>query len=114
MRKKFGRLCLTLGLALLPLTAYADSQASLSNPLGVDDPKLFIARMLRYALGFLGILGLVMILYGGFLLLTSGGNADIVKKAKSTIIYAAIGIAVVIGSWEILAFILSTINQVAK
>jgi hypothetical protein len=114
MRKKLGKILLVVGSVLMPLTALADTSTELSNPLGVNDPKLFIARILRYALGFLGILGLVMILYGGFLLLTSGGNADIVKKAKSTIIYAALGIAIVIGSWQILSFILRTLNSVAK
>ena len=111
MKKLIGRTLLTLGFILFPFTAFA---VELSNPLGINDPKLFIARILRYALGFLGIMALVMILYGGFLMLTSGGNADMIKKAKSTIIWAALGILIIIGSWQILSFIFNTIGQVAK
>ncbi|RJO59372.1 hypothetical protein C4546_02420 [Candidatus Parcubacteria bacterium] len=112
MKKKLGKILISTGAALWPLAAMADTATELSNPLSINDPKLFIARLLRYALGFLGIVGLIMILYGGFLMLTSAGNADTIKKAKSTIIWAAVGIAVVIGSWQILSYIFSAISQV--
>lgn len=114
MRKTLGTILLTTGLWLLPLHAFADSDPQLTNPLGVDDPKLFIVRILRYALGFLGVVSLIMIIYGGFLMLTSGGNADTVKKAKSTIIWAAAGIAIILISWQILRFVLDAINKVSN
>jgi len=112
--RRFGSLLLTVGLWLVPLVAFADSDPQLSNPLGVSDPKVFIVRVLRYALGLLGVIALIMILYGGFLMLTSAGNADTIKKAKATIIWASVGIAVILGSWQILRFIFETVNQVAK
>jgi hypothetical protein len=114
MRHKLGSLLLATGIWLLPFAAYADETVELTNPLGIDDPKLLVFRILRYSLGFLGILALVMIIYGGFLMLTSGGNADMIKKAKGTIIWASVGIAIVLGSWQILQFIFSTINVVSK
>lgn len=114
MRRRIGSLLLTTGTILLPLAAYADDTVELTNPLGVSDPKVLIFRILRYSLGFLGILALVMIIYGGFLMLTSGGNADMIKKAKGTIIWASVGIAIVLGSWQILSFIFSTINIVSQ
>lgn len=40
------------------------------------------------------ILAIAMILWSGFLFLTAGGNEDTLKKAKSVLIYALIGIAV--------------------
>lgn len=40
------------------------------------------------------ILAVVMILWSGFLFLTAGGNEDTLKKAKSVLIYALIGLAV--------------------
>jgi hypothetical protein len=116
MRRTIGSLLLAAGTALLPLVAFAadDGAVELTNPLGVNDPKLLVLRILRYSLGFLGILALVMIIYGGFLMLTSGGNADIIKKAKGTIIWASVGIAIVLSSWQILQFIFSTINTVSN
>lgn len=114
MRHTLGKILLTVGLWLFPLQAFADSDPQLTNPLGVDDPKLFIVRILRYALGLLGVFALVMIIYGGFLMLTSGGNADTIKKAKSTIIWASAGMVVILLSWQILLFIFNTVNEVAN
>jgi len=116
MQRKIGSFLLATGTLLLPLVAFAadDGSVELTNPLGVNDPKLLVFRILRYSLGFLGILALVMIIYGGFLMLTSGGNADMIKKAKSTIIWASVGIAIVLSSWQILQFIFSTINTVSN
>ncbi|MFA6042906.1 MAG: pilin [Patescibacteria group bacterium] len=95
----------------LPLTTRA---AELTNPLGVDDAKEFVVRVLRYSLGLLGVVALIMILYGGFLMLTSAGSADQIKKAKGTIIWAAVGIAVILLSWTILQYIFQTLNEVAS
>lgn len=115
-QRRIGALLLTVGSWLLPLSVFAadDGTVELTNPLGVNDPKVLVYRILKYSLGFLGILALVMIIYGGFLMLTSGGNADMVKKAKSTIIWASVGIVIVLGSWQILQFIFSTFNIVAR
>ena len=112
--RRLGILLTTVGLWMLPLAVFADSDPQLTNPLGVDDPKIFIVRLLRYSLGFLGVVALIMIIYGGFLMLTSGGNADAIKKAKCTIIWAAAGMAVILASWQILRFVFETVNQVTK
>ncbi|MEK7631429.1 MAG: hypothetical protein AAB445_00985 [Patescibacteria group bacterium] len=114
MRKSIASALITLGTLGLPLVAFADSDPQLTNPLGINDPKLLIVRVLRYALGLLGVVSLIMIIYGGFLMLTSGGNADTLKKAKGTIVWAAAGMAVILGSWQILRFIFDTVNEVAK
>ena len=42
---------------------------------------------------------LVMTLYGAFNLLTHGSNPEIIKKAYSTIVFAVIGLFIVIASF---------------
>lgn len=112
--RKIPKILIAVGSALLPLTAYAGSGVTLTNPLGVDDAKLLILRILRYSLGLLGIAGLIMIIYGGFLMLTSAGNADTIKKAKGTILWAAAGIAIILLSWSIIQYIFKTLNIVSN
>ncbi len=115
MRRTVGKILLTVGTWLFPLTAFADGgNVELSNPLGENDVRVILVRILRYSLGLIGIVALIMIIYGGFLMLTSGGNADTIKKAKSTIVWAAAGVAIVLGSWQILRFIFETVNEVTK
>lgn len=43
-----------------------------------------------------GLLAGIFIVVGAFKLITSGGNKDSVKSARNTIIYAAVGLAVII------------------
>ena len=41
-----------------------------------DDVRVVIARIIRVALGFLGTLAVVLLLYGGYLWMTAGGNEE--------------------------------------
>lgn len=43
-----------------------------------------------------GIVSVVMIIVGGFKFITSGGNSDGTKSARNTIIYALVGLVVVL------------------
>lgn len=43
-----------------------------------------------------GVACVVMIIYGAFRIVTSGGNSDTVKSGRSTIIYALVGLILVL------------------
>jgi uncharacterized membrane protein YjfL (UPF0719 family) len=49
----------------------------------------------------------VVIIVAGIMFTTSGGNADSVKKAKSMLLYAVIGIVVSILAYAIVNFVLA-------
>lgn len=66
----------------------------------------YIRGIYNYAVGIVGIVAAVAIMWGGFLWLTSAGNASRVDTAKSYIISAISGLVLVLGSY----FILYTIN----
>ena len=69
---------------------------------GVPKPiELVIADIVRVILGFVGILLILLILYGGFMWMTSAGNEDRVSKAKKIIVNATIGITIVFVSYAI-------------
>jgi len=59
-----------------------------------------LRTIVNYVLFFLGLLATCMVIYGGFLYITGGssGGAD---KAKKILMYAAIGIAVVLISFAV-------------
>jgi len=58
-----------------------------------------------------GVISVVFIIIGGIRYITSGGDAEKVKKAKNTVLYACIGLAVAILAGAIAAFINSTIQS---
>ncbi len=62
-------------------------------------------KIIQYLLGFLGILAISLILYGGFLWMTSGGNPQKIEKAKKTLIAALIGLAIILTSFVIVKFV---------
>ncbi|MFH1173075.1 MAG: pilin, partial [bacterium] len=75
-------------------------------PLSNTDPRLMASRIIQIALSFLGIIAVGLILYAGFLWMTSGGNDDKVDKAKKILINAVIGLAIILAAWGIVTFII--------
>lgn len=55
-----------------------------------------------------GVLAVIMIIISGFKYVTSGGDAQKVASAKSTLIYAIIGIVIVVLAQVIVRFVLSS------
>ena len=58
---------------------------------------------------FLGIIAVVFGLYGGFLILTAGGKDDNVKKGKTILIQAGMGLVVIFLANSVVQFILNSI-----
>lgn len=79
----------------------------LCNPLGSNTMKLtdLFIRIAQIALGFTGLFGVVMFIYGGMTLLTSAGNPEKVKKAKDTLVWAVAGIALILLSGIIVNYV---------
>jgi len=75
---------------------------------GGGDPRILIARIIRFFLGFLGIVAVILVLYGGFLWMTAAGNEDRVSQARSVLINAGIGLVIILSAFAIVSYILST------
>lgn len=56
-------------------------------------------------LGLLGVIFIILIIYGGIKWMTAGGNEEQVKQARTTITRAIIGLVIVMGSWAIWSFV---------
>lgn len=60
-----------------------------------------IVRALNYLLPLLGGVALVMVIYGGVLFITSSGDPEKLTKAKQTLLWAIIGIIIIVLSYAI-------------
>ena len=58
-----------------------------------------------------GVVSVIMIIYGGFRYITSGGASDSVSSAKNTILYAIVGLVIVALAQVIVKFVLGTVAQ---
>lgn len=76
----------------------------LVNPLVSDttDLNVIFGTIIRVALSIVGSLTLLMLIWGGFQWLTSGGSPERVKKGTDTMLWAAIGVFLVFSSYIIL------------
>lgn len=54
----------------------------------------FIKKLQAIVIGIAGIVAITMFIYGGFLMITSSGNEERLKKAKSTLTAAIIGVII--------------------
>jgi hypothetical protein len=75
--------------------------------LGNTDIRVIIGNVIRVALGFLGIIAVIFILYGGWLYMTSQGDASQIDKAKKVLISAAIGLVIIMASFGLASFVIN-------
>lgn len=78
--------------------------ATAFGPLEVDPTKL-IGGLFIWLLGIAGIAAILIFLYSGYQLMTSGGNKEKVQGARDTITSAIVGLLFIIFSIAILEFI---------
>lgn len=86
------------------------STVSLPNPLGITSVPVLIGRIIKGALGIVGSLALLMFVYGGFVWMLSGGNSEKVQTGRKTLVWAAIGLAVIFTSFILVDKIISTLG----
>jgi len=114
--------------AALPVVAYAEA-SDIQNSLqcgttlvtngtggctekisaGSDTVNKTITTVINFFSAVVGIVSVIMIIYGGFKYISSGGDSGNVQSAKNTIIYAVIGLVVVAMAQFIVQFVLNKV-----
>ncbi len=106
------------------LTAFALPLAvSAANNYGLDDAavkagykkavtlEIFIRNLVNGAFGVLGLLFLAMVLYGGYNWMTAMGNEEKIDQGKSALIWATIGLVVIIAGYAITTFVITNVYK---
>jgi len=85
----------------------------LKNPLGdnMNDPRIFIGRLIKGILGLSGSIALLMFVYGGVVYLTAQGENERIQRAKNTLTWATVGLAVIFGSYAFLTYLFKGLGQ---
>ena len=79
-----------------------------------QDPRGLVVNIILIALGFLGIIFLVLTLVAGFQYMTSGGNQEKASKAMALLKNAVIGLLIVLAAWAITRFTIVMLNRAAR
>lgn len=89
---------------LLAVDKVNPSDIGLNNP--ATDANATIANVMTVVYGLAGIICVLVIVIAGFLYTTSTANPSHTKRAREAIIYAAVGLIVVMTAFVITQFIL--------
>ncbi len=74
-----------------------------------SDPREIIGRFINFALGFLGLIAVGIILIGGFKWMTSGGNEEKTGEAKKLLGAGIIGLIIVLASWGLASWLVTNV-----
>lgn len=92
------------------LTKTADDKGAGYKTAEVRGPESMISAVISIALAFVGVIFLVLMIYGGYLWMTAAGSEEQVTKAKKLITAAIIGLIIVIMSYAISYFVVNILG----
>lgn len=103
----------------VPLMVKADALANMKSSLGntagaaglTSKPlPTLIGSFIAAALGLLGVVLVVLIVYAGFIWMTAQGNDEKIKKAKGMITSAVIGMIIIFAAYAITNFVVDALS----
>lgn len=75
------------------------------------DPRSIVARIIKSALSFIGIIVLVLILWSGLMIMTAGGDEEKSQNARKGCFNTLIGLFIILSAYSIVTFILNAFSN---
>ena len=94
----------------IPLFNAAENAGYNINQTG---PESMISKVITTALEFVGVIFLVLAIYGGYIWMIARGNEEEVTKAKNILTAAVIGLVVVIAAYAISWYVINALGGAA-
>jgi hypothetical protein len=86
---------------------------SVLNKANFSSPTDIINRAIRLLTAFIGSISLVLYIYAGFLWMTASGNTEQVGKAKTTMVWTTLGVAMMLLSYMLASSLFKSISGVS-
>lgn len=80
------------------------------NPKGEMDIPTIVGNAINIVMGILGSIALLIFVYGGFMWLLSGGNAEKVKTGTNAMVWSAVGIFIIFSSYAIISLVIKGLS----
>jgi len=108
------------GLLSSPADVHAQSETPIAEGLEsvsetivlpANDPRVIAARIINVVLGLLAIILVSILVYAGFLYMTSGGDSEKTRTALLWIRNAIIGLIIILLSWAIARYVIAKLSE---
>ncbi len=110
-----GKMCYAAEKASTPTAQisipFQTPDATVLNKLASTDIKIIIGNAIKAIMGLMGSIALAMFVYGGVLWMSSAGNAERSKKGMQVVVWAALGVFMILASYAVVTFVFSTFQQ---
>ena len=92
--------------------ALLGNAGAFDNEMGIaTSAEELVGRLIQWFIGIAGVVSAVFVLIGGIGYMTSAGDSAKLQKAKNTILYALLGLAIVGISQAVVALVANIINN---
>ncbi len=85
---------------------------------GIDQtltsPELAATQIIQWVLSFVGVLFLVLMIWGGFTWMTAAGNEESIKKARKMVSSAVVGLLIVLSAYAITVYVGTTFGAISN
>ena len=78
---------------------------------GETDPALVIGRAIEILISILGVIFLIIVVYGGITWMTAQGEAKTVTKGKDMIIEGAVGMVICLGAYTLSYYVVQKLTE---
>ena len=78
------------------------------------DPTEIIGKAISVLLSILGLIFLIVVVYGGITWMTAAGNPEDIKKARNMIIEGAIGMALTLAAYSVAYYVVQAIASAVQ
>jgi hypothetical protein len=75
---------------------------------GGANPAQAVSQIVQWVLSFIGVLFLILMIYGGVTWMTSSGNQETIKKAQQIVGSAVLGLIIVLSAYAITLYMGTT------
>ncbi len=78
--------------------------------LGAKDPRTIAVKIINVSLSVLGIIAVIIVIYGGFVWMTAEGNEDKISKARGILKSGVIGLIIILAAWGIVTLVFNKLG----
>lgn len=109
--KKIRELVLIVGvIGVVVALAHADPALAVN---GEAQAQNVIKNLIKTMIGLAGAVAVIFVVVGGYHYITSSGHPEKLEKAKKTLLYAGIGLAIVLLAYPVVDYVVSLVDTAA-